>query len=507
MKEVSKKILVSVVIPTYNSEKFITQLLDSLCRQTIDPKNFEVIVVDDCSTDNTIEVVKGYKKQIKQLVILSTENNTGNPIKGRNIGIDSARGEYIHFIDHDDYIGDEALERLYNAAQEWKSDVIFGKNVLINNCPGPVEIFKHGDIQNIDPHEHVSVISALAPHKMFRKGFLDENKIRFDPKIIFGEDQYFVMKVFANAKVISVKSDYDYYYRVARTDGNNLSKTSAIDRGPRKTFYRYGRIIQEINESKNDSSTKLQWKILYTQRSLKETSNDLALLKNSINPGYKDDKCNAIKEAILDIAGDEVLNNLSPQFALLVRLLADIKHRELIIDNILRPANDSVFVINNRIYIKTYDDEVYDASLYYKELSWRIKKINIIKNNMIITSDISFDEIMSDQSRISIHFESLETGYVSKIEGSSFKGQLRFILDVSGKELLDEPFILFLVISGDRSILRIPIKETDIDDIENNKLARSSDYRLSIHTLIDSRVVIKFNKRLGSLVRKCLGMS
>ncbi len=118
---------VSIVIPLYNAEKYVGECLDSILAQTF--KDFEVIVVDDCSTDKSCDVVESYLPKFNQrgtekLKLLRRSFNSGNPGMPSNDGIKVSRGEYILFIDNDDEITPTALEDLYPIAKKFDADVV-----------------------------------------------------------------------------------------------------------------------------------------------------------------------------------------------------------------------------------------------------------------------------------------------------------------------------------------------------------------------------------------------
>ena len=115
--------LVSVIIPMFNSAKFIPQTLESLLYQTM--PDFEVIVIDDCSTDNSVEVVKSFAKRFGgRLRILILPKNTAMPGIPRNFGIQRAHGKYIAFLDSDDLFTATALEELTTLAEKFQADVV-----------------------------------------------------------------------------------------------------------------------------------------------------------------------------------------------------------------------------------------------------------------------------------------------------------------------------------------------------------------------------------------------
>ena len=115
---------VSVIIPMYNAENFIAGGLESILAQTF--KSFEVIVVDDCSTDNSRAVVESYVRKFDgRLKIFGTEKNSGSGALPRNKGLNFSRGEYIFFVDADDLITPPALEELYTLAKDFNTDVVY----------------------------------------------------------------------------------------------------------------------------------------------------------------------------------------------------------------------------------------------------------------------------------------------------------------------------------------------------------------------------------------------
>ena len=126
----SKFPLVSVVIPMFNSAKFISQTLESLLYQTM--KDFEVVVVDDCSTDNSVEVVESFSKRFNgRLHVVKLRENTGTPGIPRNVGIQFSRGKYIAFLDSDDFFTKTALAELTNLAEKYNADVISISGIFI----------------------------------------------------------------------------------------------------------------------------------------------------------------------------------------------------------------------------------------------------------------------------------------------------------------------------------------------------------------------------------------
>ncbi len=129
----SESLDISVIIPVYNAGDALHFCLDSLVEQTIGTSRFEVILVDDCSTDVSGAICDEYAQRYSFIHVLHREANSGGPCEPRNDGLRLARGKYVLFADADDWFGIEALERLYNHAIEWDSEYVLGRVVKVEN--------------------------------------------------------------------------------------------------------------------------------------------------------------------------------------------------------------------------------------------------------------------------------------------------------------------------------------------------------------------------------------
>lgn len=105
---------ISVVIPTYNIERYLNETVDSIINQTIGFSNIELIIVDDGSTDSTKKIINEYSEKYENVFHIYLDYNSGFPGRARNIGIETANGEYLMLIDHDDQCPSYACELLYN---------------------------------------------------------------------------------------------------------------------------------------------------------------------------------------------------------------------------------------------------------------------------------------------------------------------------------------------------------------------------------------------------------
>lgn len=216
---------ISVVIPVYNSANYLKATFDSLACQTMSPSDFEIICVNDCSTDNSRQVIEQHAAKMPNLTLINLPKNTGGPMIPRNTGVDAATGKYIHFMDSDDFLGEEALERLYHSAEKYQSDVIFGRHVGVNRRSVPKNMFGRGNVLQASLFTN-EIVHSLAPHKMIRKSFLKKHDIRFHSGAKApNEDQWFVMQCYIKARVVTILDDYDYYFVVARGNENFSQKS------------------------------------------------------------------------------------------------------------------------------------------------------------------------------------------------------------------------------------------------------------------------------------------
>ena len=208
---------VSVVIPVYNPGTYIEDCVASLRRQSLPPDEFEAIFVDDGSTDDTPARLDAVAAEVENIKVIHQEAS-GWSGKPRNVGIAASEGEFVMFVDNDDYLGDEALERMYDYAVANGADVVVGK--MAGKGRGvPVELFRRNHPRaTVD---NAPLIDSLTPHKMFRRAFLDRIGLRFPEGRRRLEDHVFVTEAYLRADNVSVLSDYVCYYHLKRDDASN----------------------------------------------------------------------------------------------------------------------------------------------------------------------------------------------------------------------------------------------------------------------------------------------
>lgn len=224
---------ISVIIPVYNREKLIKNALNSVLKQTIADK-LEIICVDDGSTDKTIEVIKDYQKKYKNIFLYQQKNS--GPGVARNLGIDNAHGEYVIFLDSDDWAPERAYELMYNYAKEKDADVIIGK--MLRKITGTMnnqwyviktmqDIFdEFGEDINCAKEYKIPLTMPGPVTKMSRTSMLRDNNIKF-PNERMGEDLIFSLELFKYANTVYLLDEIIYMYESDLSDGDSL--VSRID--------------------------------------------------------------------------------------------------------------------------------------------------------------------------------------------------------------------------------------------------------------------------------------
>jgi poly(ribitol-phosphate) beta-N-acetylglucosaminyltransferase len=208
---------VSVVVPVYNPGPYIEDCVSSLLGQSLPPEEFEAVFVDDGSTDGTPARLDELAAEHENIQVIHQEPS-GWSGKPRNVGIEASKGEFVMFVDNDDYLGTEALERMYDYAVANESDVVVGK-MAGKGRPVPVELFRRNRPKA--SVENAPLIDSLTPHKMFRRAFLDRIGLRFPEGRRRLEDHVFVTEAYLRADNVSVLSDYVCYYHIKREDASN----------------------------------------------------------------------------------------------------------------------------------------------------------------------------------------------------------------------------------------------------------------------------------------------
>jgi poly(ribitol-phosphate) beta-N-acetylglucosaminyltransferase len=210
---------VSVIVPVYDPGAYIDDCIRTLLGQTMPAGECELIFVDDGSTDGTGERLDALAAAHEHVRVEHIPNS-GWPGRPRNIGMDMARGDYVYFVDNDDWLGEEALERLHRMAVDDDADIVLGK-VVGHGKTSPRGLFRH-NVRGA-PFDSTTLLGLLTPHKLFRTAFLRRHELRFPEGRRRLEDHLFVVDAYFRAERISVLADYPCYHWVFHDKDANAS--------------------------------------------------------------------------------------------------------------------------------------------------------------------------------------------------------------------------------------------------------------------------------------------
>ena len=205
--------LISVIVPVYKVEKYLPRCIESVLKQTY--KNFELILVDDGSPDNSGKICDEYALRDNRIKVIHKEN--GGVSSARNTGIDAANGEYINFIDSDDWVPENSLEILLNTIIENDAELsICGFEFRGIKVVSKKYEKKFIDFRETEDAELVEIFRQCffysACGKLFKTKILKEDDIKFSNKIKIGEDTLFVRKYLINIKKIEISNKSVYFY-------------------------------------------------------------------------------------------------------------------------------------------------------------------------------------------------------------------------------------------------------------------------------------------------------
>ncbi|WP_328407639.1 glycosyltransferase [Streptomyces violaceus] len=355
---------VSVIIPAYNSMPELTKCVTSVMEQTLGLDRIEIIAVDDGSTDGTADELDRLAHTCPSLRVVH-QPNSGGAGGPRNTGLDMAGGDYVFFLDSDDYLGPDALRRMVAMADENRTDVVLGKMVSVGGRAVPTAVFSHNQ-----PRTDVFSSAAyrtLGCWKLFRRSLIERLDLRFPPYRNC-EDKPFTAAAFLNADGISVVADYDCYYSRNRQNGNNLTLTAAdlVHRmdGTRLCFETVARYLEPGPRRDQIMRRHVEWELCGPLR---------ALLPKESEEQARERFYPQFREWALSYVTEGVFQQLAPPDRLIVHLLRADRYEDLI--TVARHAKEDAVrgnvVDKGRVYwchpffrdpVKAVPDACFDAT-------------------------------------------------------------------------------------------------------------------------------------------------
>lgn len=223
---------VSTILPVYNVESYLRQCLDSIIMQTLE--DIEIICVNDGSTDNSLEILQEYKNKDSRIKIINQENR-GQGV-ARNIALENITGDYIGFVDPDDYISPNMYKTLYETAIKHNCDIVeesfYIKNEIRNYLKkrkNKLNLPKNKTFNYKVKKNYVFSPNLAIWNKLYKTSFIKENDIKFF-ETKKGEDIIFTIKSRVLASKIVYIDNADYYYRIKKDNvPKSYKNTSPID--------------------------------------------------------------------------------------------------------------------------------------------------------------------------------------------------------------------------------------------------------------------------------------
>jgi len=196
---------VSVIIPVYNVEQYISKCLDCVINQTLE--DIEVICINDCSTDGSLKILQEYASKDNRIKLIDLHQNVGSG-EAKNKGLEIVKGEYIGFVDPDDCIDLNFYEELYKKASETNADIVKGELIIIDfDGIAKESKVKNEQIKKSKFYFYFDYTSAI-----YKTSVIIKNNIIFPSALIVGEDVVFLHKVILKSKIIELINNTKYYY-------------------------------------------------------------------------------------------------------------------------------------------------------------------------------------------------------------------------------------------------------------------------------------------------------
>lgn len=266
LKKIEK--VISVIVPIFNAERTLEKCLESICKQSY--KNLEILLIDDGSTDNSSEIIKKFISKDKRIKTFKQQNS--GPAEARNLGLKKANGDYIAFIDADDYIKIDTYEKMITAIELHKSDmVICGFEYEKNDKRWTInQGIKKGHYTGERLREitlnfifstEENRIRPFTPLRLIKKTIIDSMQITFDSNLKRSEDYLFLALVHMNIKSLEVITDQILY---TYTQNSISISHSYVENYPQMVLEIYKRLLLEIEKNNDDELKKrVEFMVIY----------------------------------------------------------------------------------------------------------------------------------------------------------------------------------------------------------------------------------------------------
>lgn len=406
---------ISVIIPVYNVADYLDESLNSVLSQTI-IDDIEVIMVDDGSTDDSRYIVENYALDYDNFHAYHKEN--GGAGVARNYGLQFAKGEYIHFMDPDDYINPQAYEKLYNLAIANDCDVVIGNAVRYDRYKiWDENLFKRSfkdfdeDLRIGSVNERLSILwDTVLWNKLFRTDFVNSNNIRFPNQNVIYQDIPFTLKSYVLAKSIYITQEVMYYWRLRKKSRSSTQQYENI-----KTFYDRIKILDISERLMNEMDVNDEIRSYEYQKWL---IHDLKLFLKRLTK-FSDEYYGEIISNVHRIIKDfpsEFIDNLNSYRKVMYKM---VENDDL--DSLIKFSDLENDLMLNPVIPDTLDEK------YHKYIDFKMdgkdEELNIVK-----------EDIESDDENIRIsfnhHINYVDGDYPHEIKASLVENQNEHDLEV-----------------------------------------------------------------------------
>ena len=311
---------ISVIIPIFNVEEYLEETLNCLLNQTI-IEDMEILMIDDGSSDESRYIIEKYALDYDNFHAFHQENK--GPSNSRNMAIPLAKGEYIHFLDSDDYLDYDCYESLYQLAKRNDSDIVIFRRVRlkrynIKESYLAIEGYKNINktLDSIDLKDYPGLIwDTFCTNKIYKREFIEKNNLKFK-QIRYYEDVPFGLESLLQAEKISIANDIFYYWRIR--ENNNPSITQQYS-----DINNFKDRIKMINLCNEIIDKEYLYENLKNELNLRWVDYDLNIYLRKIYQYDKAFHMEIIKEIkdILDIVPKEIMKNLNSSKKILYRMI------------------------------------------------------------------------------------------------------------------------------------------------------------------------------------------
>ncbi len=246
---------VSIIVPIYNNEKYLRKCLDSLVNQTF--KDIEIIAINDGSTDKTKDILEEYQKKYSKILKVINQENKGIAAS-RNKGIELAKGDYIAFVDSDDYVDLEMYEKLYNKVTSDNFDIAtsFCNYKYDDHVEKGIVDVENDILTEEDLKQYFLKLYPVIVAKLFKKDLL--NKINF--RDVYAEDVDFLYRILPKVKKVGVVQEHLYYYYQRENSESNVYTERLFD-----YVYNFNDLYTYYQDNKYFNTLKKEFEFVYVR--------------------------------------------------------------------------------------------------------------------------------------------------------------------------------------------------------------------------------------------------